>query len=520
MIEGAISLLDASEDPRLLGAVQPRPVQKVILAAIGSGKARIFAIRCGRRSGKTFLTALVMAYMALMRDDLAAMTRPGERRWAVVIGRKESQARVVKDMIEQIVAASPTFRDSIERTTDTEVHFKNGASILVAASADSARGLPIFCLGMTEVAHWEGERGDPDEAGERSAANAARALFPATSQYGRDAIVIIESTPRGRQGYFYELCTSIEAGEIPDAEAFHYSTAESAPDIDPAFLAAEQARDPAAYDVEYGANWSDGGASAFLDFDRFTPTRDADIPPENLVGPVVVGLDMAQSGVIGVAVVGRDPDDPKRLLVAHVDGLRLGRARSLLKHAETQTRLLDAVCAIAKRYHAEVAIDQYCSEAVRGTLTERGIRSKLISQSAPSKDRAHREMRDRIYAGTLDIPADGPLLADLRRLRTKISSTGASSVINPRVKGGGHGDRCSALVLALERQVQIGSVSAPAGKPRGGASIVGNLGTRTTRTQADVLDEDRERRRLEKRAGITRKRGQVQTRREGFARSF
>ncbi|HXP38210.1 MAG TPA: hypothetical protein VN817_10630 [Solirubrobacteraceae bacterium] len=520
MTEGAISLLDAAEDPRLLGGSSLWPVQREILGAI-EGTDRIFVLRVGRRGGKGYTCALTMAHNALLRDDLAVMVRPGERRYVVAIARKESQAAILLQTVLSIVRASPTFAGSIERVTDTQIDFANGVSVLVVANADSARGIPISCLVLSEAAHWAGERDDADDAGERSAVRAWQALPPAMAQFGRHGVIIVESTPRARSGFFFDLCTRVEAAEVEHARAFHYTSAEANPTLDPEFLAAEEARDPASYRVEYLAEWSDG-PSQFLDFDRFVPERDADVPPEGLAGPVVVGCDMAESGTLGVAVVGRDPADTSRLLVAHVDGLRIGRARSLLRHAEAQTGLLEQVCKIAKRYGAEIAVDQYASKQVLGTIADHGVRCKLLQQGAASKDAGYREMRDRLYSGGLEIPANGPLLADLRRLRTRISSTGASSVVNPRVKGG-HGDRCSALVLAIQRQVELGSASAPAGKPRGGAAIVGSdpgLGQRTTRTQGEVLEEARERRRLEKKAGITRKRGHAQTRRDGFARRF
>jgi hypothetical protein len=488
-----IPRLTAAEDPRLLGAVPLWPVQREILGAIDDGSERTHIFRIGRRGGKGYVGALLALHSLLLSPHLDKFVRSGERRYGLFIGRRQEQAKVPLDMALSIVRASPTLAGTLEDVTDTRIDFTNGTSLIAApCSADSIRGIPICFLDFVEAAHWLGEAETAEEAGDRSAWKAEKALRPGLAQFGRDRLFIVESTPRARRGYFYETCTRAEAGEDPDARAWHFTTEQANPEIDRDFLAAEKARDPDNYRIEFDAEWSDG-PSAFIDFERFTTKRDVDVPPEHLAAPVVLGCDMAQSGTVGVAVTGRDPNQPRRLVVAHVDGLRLSRARSLVGMAKAQTGLLDQVVKIAKRYSAEVAVDQYASKQVLAHFHDRGVHCKLLQQGAASKDAGYRETRDRLYSGDLDVPADGPLLADLRRLRTRFTATGSSSVVNPRIKGG-HGDRCSALVLAVERQVEHGAVGVPAGKPSGGAAMVNSdpgVGLGTARTQSELLEREK-----------------------------
>ena len=471
-----VSLLQAAEDPRLLGAVKLWPVQRELLAAQDDPSKWLFVYRIGRRGGKGRVCALTLAHNVLLSPHLDAMVLPGERRYAVAIARKESQAAILLHTVETIVRASPALKGTIESVTDTEIRFTNNTSVMVVANADSARGIPISALDLSEAAHWAGEADNPEDAGPMSAYAAAAALIPATAQFAPYQTVIVESTPKDRSGYFYDIATQAEAGELPYARAWHYSTQEANPAIDPDFLAGEYARDPQNADVEYGANWSDGGAAKFIDFARFQPpAREGDIAPDLLASPVVVGLDCAFSGydLMGVCVVGRDPANLDRLLVAHVAGLRPGRASTFARRAAVQKKLLDRIVALAKKYDAMVAIDQYSSVQVRAHLTAEGVRCKVLTMGAVSKTAAYVELRDRLYGGLLDLPADGELLADLRRVRTRVTD-GSSRVIVPRVGGSRrhHGDRGDATALAVARQAEL-AATGPSSPPSGGPPLAG-----------------------------------------------
>jgi hypothetical protein len=472
-----ITVAQAAADPRLLGGTALWPVQRELVTAV-DGSERLFVWRIGRRGGKSYAAALVAAYNAVLREDLASCVRAGETRYVVLLGRKESQAAILLRMVEQIIRASPAFAGLIDEVNSDRIILTNGVTVLATASADSARGLPISALIFTEAAHFAGERDDPDDAGERSAVNAWNALSPALAQFGEHALTIVESTPRGRRGFFYEICTRAEAGELEASRAFHYTSAEANPTLDPAWLAAQEADDPSNFAREYLAEWSDG-PTAFIEMDRWAPAPNAVIDPDHLAQPVVLGCDAAESGGMGVVVVGRDPSEQRRLVVAHVDSLRVKRGSSLLDHAARLTRQLEIVVEVAKRYDAEVVLDQYAAKQVRGTLAEKGARCKVLPQGAASTDANYREIRHRLYSGDLIVPDDPALLGDLRRLRSRTTSTGASSVVNPRIKGA-HGDRASALSLAVQRQMEAGATVAHTGRVLAGEDLAERRGYAVT----------------------------------------
>ena len=450
------------------------PVSRGILEGIDEGPETTHIFRIGRRGAKTYLSAIIHLHALLFSPRFDKCVQKGERRCAVVLGRKQEQAEIPVAMALGIVEHSP-FAGMIENASDSRIDFTNNTSLIAATTADSARGLAICSLSFTEAAYWIGEGASGEDSGARSAYGAARALRPALLQFP-GAIFVIESTAGPREGYFYDECVRAESGADLSARAWHFTSLEANPTLSVDDVEAERARDPAAARCEIDAEWDDG-PSAFLDPLRYdtAPARDVDVPPLALGQPVVVGFDAAFAGgydLAGVCVLGRDRDDSRHVVVAHCEGLRPRKARSFMRRAASQAELLDRVCDLARRYGAqEIVIDGHHSTLVATHIKRKGLRCHVIHMSPATRTMAYGEVRDYLYQGLLDLPNDPDLLGDLRRLRTRITG-GSTSVAVPRVKGKGHGDRGSALALATLRQVELGAPRPPEGHASGGPAGV------------------------------------------------
>jgi hypothetical protein len=98
--------------------------------------------------------------------------------------------------------------------------------------------------------------------------------------------------------------------------------------------------------------------------------------------------------------------------------------------------------------------------------------------TATSKTAAFSELRARLAAGSLDLLDVPPLLAELRRRRSRYRA-GSAAVVNPRV-GGSHGDLAQALALAVYEHDRYGL-------QRGGG-LGASVGT-DGRSIADALGE-------------------------------
>jgi hypothetical protein len=446
------TIVQACDDPELF-AFELWPRQRELLEALEAGR-RIHVWALGRRSGKTTLAALAALHSCLFRPDLDAMVRRGETRYAVGVATNQSQARLLVQSARSIVERSPLLAALVRTDNEDELSFglPSGARTALRAfpcNSRGGRGWPISSLLMDEAAHFLSEA-DGWQAAERVFA----ALVPATAQFGESARIVVASTPWGDAGFFADLYHQAAAGELPDAAAHHAPTADVNPTVGASFLDAEQRRDPDSFRSEYLALFEGSGA-AYLDFDRFDVADRGELAPED-GSHWIVGLDPAfSSDPFGCAVVGRSPEDPRRIRLAMVRAWKPRKADSFEARRAVEDELLSEVIGVCQRYGAMAVTDQYASRAVVDRLMRAGVPVRVNAMTATSKTAAFAELRARLYDGTLELYDEQGLLAELRRLRSKFTA-GSSTVVNPRV-GGSHGDMAQAAAIAVMAHAQQGA---------------------------------------------------------------
>ena len=450
-----VSLIRAVTDPQLLGTVtlpghdKPTglfPAQVELLRDVEQ-TARIILWCLGRRAGKTTMAALVALWSCLLRPDLDALVRPGERRYAVCVATSREQARILVDAARSLVEASPLLHSALEGSDTDELRFglPDGSRTALRAmpcSGRAVRGLPVSVVIFDEIAHFLSETEGPAVAD-----RVFEALLPATAQFGDLARVLLISTPWGSDGLFAREFHRAMSGELAGAIARQASTAQINPTITAAFLAAEEARDPESFRGEYLAEFLGSGA-AYLDFDMFSMTDHRGLPPE--AGTRwIAGLDPAFAGSdpFGIAVVGRSIEDRSKLVLGHVDGLKPRKSHTAEERSAVTEELLAAVSDVCRRYNAQAVSDQHLAKIVAHRLSRDGVFVRQHSMTSSTKTAIFSEMRARLYGGTLEIFDEPQLVAELRRLRTKFTA-GSASIVNPRV-GGSHGDRAQALAMAV-----------------------------------------------------------------------
>jgi hypothetical protein len=454
-----VGLLAACDDPELL-AFPLLPKQRELLAALESGP-RLHCWALGRRSGKTTLAALVALHDCLLRPELDAFVRPGERRHAVAVATNLKQARLFVRAALSIVERSPLLAELIESVSDDEILFANGTALSAfPCTARGVRGWPITTLLMDEAAHFVSETEGPAVA-ERVFAS----LVPSTAQFGNHARVIVASTPYGQDGLFASLFQQAASGELEDAAAHRATTREVRPDVDEDVLASEQKRDPEGFKSEYLAEFV-GGNAAYLDPAMIDDAvgRRGELAPDQAHG-WVAGLDPSfVSDPFGLALVGRDAHDRKRLLLGLATSWKPARRkpRTFEERRVVEDETLAQVASLCLRYGARVVTDQHAAPAVVDYLRKRGLNVRTVPMSASSKSDAFGELRARLYAGAIELYDHPELLAEMRRLRTRLTA-GSASVVNPRV-GGSHGDLAQALALAV--YAHSGYVWTPSWRPR------------------------------------------------------
>lgn len=438
-----VGLIEACDDPQLFN-VKLWPRQREILEAIERGDKRPTVLALGRRSGKTLMCAIVLLHYCLLRPDLDRFMRPGERRYSVGFATGLRQARLLVAAARSIVEASPLLASTLEGSTEDELRFNNSTAFAAFPnSSRGGRGWAIHALAMDEAAHFNSETD-----GYQSAERVFAALAPSSAQFGDDCCLLVSSTPWGSEGWFATTHQRAASGELEDAQAFQKTTAEMNPTISTAFLERERQRDPDTWPSEYEARFA-GSGGAFLDPSDISAAiaERPEIPP-GVLSEVCAGIDPSfSSDPFGIAIVGRDPGDFDRLVVAKAYAVLPRRSQSFEEQRAIQDYTLDEVIRELLRYRCEMVwTDQYCAPAVTDKLTRAGMMVESIPMTSTSKTAAYSELRVRLQQRRLELYPNDDLIGELRRLRTKFTA-GSASVITPHA-GGSHGDIAHGLAMA------------------------------------------------------------------------
>ena len=110
---------------------------------------------CGRRAGKSFILALIAAFLACFRS-YADYLGPGERATILVLATDRKQARVIMRYVKGLITGTPLLAAMLEGEPRAEgLDLSNGVTIEVAtASYRATRGYTIVAALCDELAFW------------------------------------------------------------------------------------------------------------------------------------------------------------------------------------------------------------------------------------------------------------------------------------------------------------------------------------------------------------------------------
>ncbi len=216
------NILDAMDDPALLGRVFPaasRAGWRAFFAALyalpfddgglalfrectSRTHAPIEAAReawlvCGRRSGKTLATALIVVHAALFRDWRPHLG-PGDVATIVAIACDRRQARTLMRYIVGILERSPVLSREVVAVKAESIELANRVCIEIhAGNFRSVRGYAIPLAVLDEAAFFR------DERSALPADELVRALQPALASMPGSLLIGL-SSPHSRRGVLWE----------------------------------------------------------------------------------------------------------------------------------------------------------------------------------------------------------------------------------------------------------------------------------------------------------------------------
>ena len=167
----------------------------------------IFAI-IGRRGGKSFISAIVAAYLAVFHDWQQYLV-PGELGWIMCIASDRRQAQVVMGYIKAIFQLK-SFVGMVESDFKEEIRLKNQVAISVKTSDfRTLRGFSILAAINDEVAFWR------DENSSNPAKEILTALRPGLATIPGSMLINI-SSPYSKSGPLYESFRDSYGTDDPD----------------------------------------------------------------------------------------------------------------------------------------------------------------------------------------------------------------------------------------------------------------------------------------------------------------
>lgn len=154
-----------------------------------------FAI-CGRRSGKSFTSAIVACYLACFQNWKQILSA-GERGMVFILSVDKYQSRIIRDYISTILNSSESFKKLIKRETPEEIELRNQVTIAVkACSFRAVRGFQLLAVLCDEVSFWR------DENSSNPADEILRAVRPGLLT--SNGLLLAISTPYSRAGVLYQ----------------------------------------------------------------------------------------------------------------------------------------------------------------------------------------------------------------------------------------------------------------------------------------------------------------------------
>ena len=204
---------------------------------------------CGRRSGKSFVLALVAVFLACFHDFSRYLTR-GERATVMIIAADRKQSRVILRYIHGLLTGVPMLKRMIERETAEAFDLSNKITIEVAtASFKTVRGYTICAGLLDELAFWP-----TDDASSNPDDEIITAIRPGMVTIP-NAMLLCASSPYSRKGALWDAHRKHFARNNDPILVWQAPTLTMNPTVPQSVIDEAMERDPVSAAAEFGAQF-------------------------------------------------------------------------------------------------------------------------------------------------------------------------------------------------------------------------------------------------------------------------
>lgn len=383
---------------------------------------------CGRRGGKSFISAIIACYLALFHDWRPFLSA-GETGWIMSIAADRQQAKVILGYIKAILS-SKMFKKVVDQELAEEIRLNNQISIRVATcDFRTLRGYTVVAALCDEVAFWRSEGLNP-------AQEILTALRPALATVPGSMLLAI-SSPYSKSGPLYEAFREKYGQDDPDTLVWKAPTKAMNPTIEDRIITKALKEDFAAAKAEWLAEFRD-------DVSAFLPTEiiEAAIVSGRWELPKVDGFNYfsfvdpsgGSSDSMTMAIAHKEDDSGRVVLDRLEEKKPPFTPRSVVKEFSDTMKAYDI---------SECTADRYAGEWVSSAFREEGI---MFEPSNLSKSELYLEMEPLLAQRQIDLLDNQRLFAQLRGLERRTRSGGKDGVDH---YAGGHDDLSNAVAGAV-----------------------------------------------------------------------
>jgi hypothetical protein len=268
----AFTILDAISDQRLFGAafrdLSTWRAWRAFLAglfgiAMSEAQAEVYRactgrsglpdrpfreawLVCGRRSGKSFVMALIAVFLACFRDYRPFLA-VGEKCTIMVVAADRKQARVVLRFVRGLLAA-PVLAKRVVNDVSDAIELQGDVVIEVITASHAVRGYALGAALVDELAFF------PSDDASVSGAEIIAAIRPAMATIP-DSLLICASSPYARTGALWDAYRKHYGKDDAPVLVWRAPTLTMNPSVPRRVIDEAYEADPASAAAEYGAEF-------------------------------------------------------------------------------------------------------------------------------------------------------------------------------------------------------------------------------------------------------------------------
>jgi hypothetical protein len=377
---------------------------------------------CGRRSGKSFVMALIAVFLACFRD-YRPFLGPGEKCTIMVVAADRKQARVVLRFVRGLLSA-PVLAKRVVNAVSDAIELEGDVVIEVITASHAVRGYALGAALVDELAFF------PSDDASISGSEIIAAIRPAMLTIP-GSLLVCASSPYARRGPLWDAYRRHHGRDDAPVLVWRAPTLVMNPSVPQSVIDEAYEADPASAAAEYGAEFR-------TDVETFV-TREAveacvalgcfERPPMSDQSYSAFVDPSGGSADAMTLAIGHRQDD-----VVVIDALRERRPPF------SPDDVVGEFAALLKSYRiTSVSGDRYAGEWPRERFRDRDIGYEPAEK--PKSD-LYRDLLPLINAKRIDLIDDKRLQAQLCGLERKTSRAGKDSIDH---MPGGHDDVANAV---------------------------------------------------------------------------